>query len=199
MDRICNTNENIEYECHPFHGIGGFPHKNTVSEIKTGKLLQDLGIYLKGFDKKLQGISATIFVVVDNDDREKEQFHTQLEKIASEQSISTDHVFCIAIEEMEAWLLGDRQALKAAYPRAKDNILKAYVQDSICGTWECLADAVYKGGCKALRKCPYNVIGKAKAEWAENIGKFMVPERNASPSFQYFYHEIIRRVQNCES
>lgn len=107
-----------------------------------------------------------------------------------------DHVFCIAVEEMEAWLLGDREALKTAYPKAKDGVLKSYSQDSICGTWELLADTIYSGGYKALKKHPYNVIGKVKAEWTENIGKYMVPERNISPSFQYFYNEVMCRVQN---
>ncbi|MDO9141925.1 MAG: hypothetical protein Q7U38_16515 [Methylobacter sp.] len=28
----------------------------------------------------------------------------------------------------------------------KEVVLNAYISDSICGTWELLADAVYKGG-----------------------------------------------------
>ncbi len=31
-----------------------------------------------------------------------------------------------------------------------NNILNSYVNDSICGTWETLADAVYLGGAAAL-------------------------------------------------
>ena len=196
LDRIIGMNETITYDCHSFHGIGGFPRKNSISDIKTGRLLNDLAIYLDGFDKSLKGISATIFVVVDNDNRETDQFRAQLEQIVKEKKISIDHVFCIAVEEMEAWLLGDREALKTAYPKAKDGVLKSYSQDSICGTWELLADTIYSGGYKALKKHPYNVIGKVKAEWAENIGKYMVPERNSSPSFQYFYNEVMCRVQN---
>ena len=43
-----------------------------------------------------------------------------------------------AIEESEAWLLGDREALIAAYPDINLEILDTYVQDSQCGTWELL-------------------------------------------------------------
>lgn len=63
-----------------------------------------------------------------------------------------DHVFCIAVEEMEAWLMGDREALLCAYPKAKESVLKEYKQDSICGTWEVLANAVYKCGLKKMKR-----------------------------------------------
>lgn len=194
MDQLIPSDGRVTYECHSFRGIGGFPHKNKISDIKTGKLLNDLTIYLGGFDKSLKGISAAVFVVVDNDDRDTEQFRAQLENIVKERQISVDHVFCIAVEEMEAWLLGDREALKAAYPKAKESVLKTYIQDSICGTWELLADAIYPGGIRALKKYPYNVIGTVKSDWAGNIGKFMRPEENISPSFAYFYTELKNRI-----
>ena len=47
--------------------------------------------------------------------------------------------FCIAIEEGEAWLLGDYQAVEAAYPSVDWNVLRGYRNDEICGTWERLA------------------------------------------------------------
>ncbi len=78
-------------------------------------------------------------------------------------------LFRIAIEEGEAWLLGDRNALKSAYPRAKEQVLRTYVQDSICGTWEKLADAVYPGGSQKLKQLGWPHTGKAKCEWANNI------------------------------
>ena len=60
--------------------------------------------------------------------------------------------FCLAIEEGEAWLLGDIPAIKKAYPQARDAVLNGYGNDSICGTWELLADAVVRGGSTALDK-----------------------------------------------
>jgi hypothetical protein len=53
-----------------------------------------------------------------------------------------DTLFRLAIEEIEAWYFGDRDALLAAYPRAKLDVLGKYVQDSTCDTWELLAGAV---------------------------------------------------------
>lgn len=53
---------------------------------------------------------------------------------------------------MEAWLLGDEKAIEEAYPQAKMPLLRKYVQDSIVGTWEYLADVVYSGGVNALKR-----------------------------------------------
>ena len=82
--------------------------------------------------------------------------------------ISIQVFFCIAIEEMEAWLLGDSEALLTAYPTAKRQLLQRYIQDSIIGTWEYLADIVYKGGLQTLKRdvSSYYEIGMFKCECA---------------------------------
>ena len=196
MDKIAEKSQKIEYDCKYFHGLGGFTKKNTVKETKTGKLLNDLATYLKGFSKSLQNIQAAIIVVLDNDDRDTNNFQRQLREIAEQNEIKTDHVFCIAVEEVEAWLLGDEEAVKAAYPSAKLQVLHSYVQDSICGTWEVLADTVYPGGLAKFRKnCPtYVDVGKYKTIWAEEIGIHMNISKNKSPSFQTFISEIQKRL-----
>jgi hypothetical protein len=110
-----------------------------------------------------------------------------MEKVAKDNNIETDHVFCIAVEEMEAWLLGDAQAIKQVYPNARLNVISSYEQDSICGTWEVLADVVYHGGKKKISKLSYGEIGKLKSEWADKIGSYMEFENNLSPSFCSFF------------
>ncbi|WP_026759812.1 DUF4276 family protein [Selenomonas ruminantium] len=198
MDKLCEVESNLFYECKYFHGIGGFTKKNTVKETKTGKLLNDLATYLRGFDKSLKFMpdGAAVFVVLDNDTRETEVFRNELEQVAISNNISIDHVFCIAVEEMEAWLLGDEAAIKSAYPEARLNYLKNYKQDSICGTWEILAEIVYEGGMKRFaEECPTFVeAGRLKSEWAEKIGQYMDLDNNHSPSFQFFIGEVRRRL-----
>jgi hypothetical protein len=186
----------ITYNIKSFRGIGGFTLKNTVKETKSGKLLNDLATYLRGFNRSLQNIDSAVFVVLDNDSRKPSLFRQELENVASKNSISIDHVFCIAVEEMEAWLLGDEEALLLAYPRARMSLLHAYVQDSICGTWETLAETIYEGGLKMMKKnCPtYMEKGKQKAEWAMKIGIYMDISRNRSQSFNYFISELMKRV-----
>lgn len=186
----------IQYNIKSFRGIGGFTPKNTVKETKTGKLLNDLATYMRGFNRSLKGIPATIVVVLDNDDRNPLQFEEELKSVAFQNMIDIDHVFCIAIEEVEAWLLGDEQALFLAYPQAKTAVLRSYRQDSICGTWEVLADAVYTGGLeKFKRDCTSFVeVGKHKMEWSTRIGIHMDIHQNKSPSFNHFIHEVTSRI-----
>lgn len=196
MQRISLINEDITYNCKPFKGLGGFTKKNTVKETKSGKLLNDLTTYLRGFNKSLQYISSVIIVVLDNDTRNTEEFLVELNRVAQQNMITVDHVFCIAVEEVEAWLLGDEAAILAAYPLAKIQQLHTYVQDSICGTWEVLADVVYPGGVSKLKKecSTYIEIGKCKSEWAQKIGSHMDIEHNNSPSFNHFMAEITKRL-----
>ena len=196
MKKICSVNEDVTFDCKPFKGLGGLNKKNTVKETKSGKLLNDLATYLRGFNKSLKWIPAAIIVVLDNDTRDTESFLAELNGVAQQNMIDIDHVFCIAVEEVEAWLLGDEAAVMSAYPSAKIQQLHAYTQDSICGTWEVLADVVYPGGVSRLKKeCPtYVEVGKCKSEWAQNIGIHMDISHNNSPSFNYFISNIINRL-----
>lgn len=196
MQKIVELYPNATYDCKGFRGIGGFTRKNTIKETKTGKLLNDLATYLRGFDRSLQSFPSVIIVVLDSDDHDVQQFRSELEAGAMQNMIKIDHVFCLAVEEIEAWLLGDRHALLSAYPHAKMHVLNTYVQDSICGTWEVLADAVYPGGTSKLSRehASFIEIGKLKAEWAQNIGIHMDLKSNESPSFNDFIHEIERRL-----
>ena len=102
-------------------------------------------------------------------------------------------LFRIAIEESEAWLLGDPDAVMAAYPNARRAVLDRYVQDSVCGTWEALADAVHPDGAARLKRLGYPAAGAAKSEWAEKIAPHMDVERNRSKSFQVF-RDGVRRL-----
>lgn len=65
-------------------------------------------------------------------------------------------------------------------------MLNGYISDSICGTWERLADAVYKGGSQQLSGLGWQRVGTEKSAWAENITPHMDLDNNASPSFNYF-------------
>jgi hypothetical protein len=108
---------------------------------------------------------------------------SELNNLLNECHPKPDTRFCLAIEEFEAWYLGDLAAVRKAYPKAKDDVLKKYKNDSICGTWELLADAVYKDGSKVLAKKGWQAVGEQKYKWAKEISPHMNIDNNKSPSF----------------
>lgn len=65
-------------------------------------------------------------------------------------------------------------------------LLLSYTNDSICGTWEKLADAVYPGGARALSAKGWQAVGVEKSKWAKKKSPNMDTEKNLSPSFCYF-------------
>lgn len=188
----------ITWDVKFFSGIGHLRKKGNALEQKTGKLLNDLPMYMRAFSKVLQNIDhAALIVVLDNDKRDVWQFRRSLENIAVLNMVLCDHVFCIAVKEMEAWLLGDPEAIKEAYQDAKLQYIKKYEQDAICETWEILEDIVYPHGCARLKKKAdgnYLEIGKAKCEWADRIGSCLHLHGNLSPSYQYFIGELEKRI-----
>jgi hypothetical protein len=173
------------WRLHSYKGIGRIPKGLGTKADPTKRILLDqLPRLLRGYGRT-PGIDA-IVVVLDTDNRDCKGFLKELKALAEVSAPKTTTLFRLAIEEMEAWYLGDRSAVLKAYPRAKPAVLNGYAQDSICGTWETLADAVYPGGAGAIKKKGWPLPGQMKHEWAERIGPRMVLDRNLSPSFCKF-------------
>lgn len=197
IPRLITANDT--FQIHAYKGIGRIP-KNMTDTTNASKkiLLENLPKLLKGYGKTFDGyppeIRAAVVLVCDLDDKSKQTFLCELHEILNACNPSPNTRFCIAIEEGEAWFLGDLPAIKAAYPSAKDEVLAKYVNDSICGTWETLANAVYKGGEKALRDKGWQAVGAEKSRWAENITPKMNVTKNQSPSFVHFRDTVLDLV-----
>lgn len=173
------------WRIHAYKGIGRIP-QGLVTKADPAKriLLDQLPKLLRGYGKT-PGIDAVV-VVLDTDKRDCAAFLAELNAAAAACNPAPDTMFRLAIEEVEAWYLGDQAALLAAYPRAKRDVIGKYIQDSACGTWELLADAVHTGGSAAIKKAGWPLPGQVKHEWAKKIGPLMNPDRNISPSFKKF-------------
>ncbi len=174
-----------------FRGIGRLPKgMKSNSEPRKRILLDQLPRLLRAYGQTFAHYPAdyvaTVFVVCDLDDRCLNAFRTDLLGLLHRCNPAPEAHFCIAVEEGEAWFLGDLNAIKSAYPNAKKLILKNYRNDSICGTWEMLADALYLGGSQALKAMGWKIVGREKSIWADQISPHMDIEQNDSASFCYF-------------
>ena len=178
-----------------YKGIGRIPKGLSAKGDANKRILLDqLPRLLKGYGNTFTGYPpdcpAAVIVVCDLDDKCLKAFRKELDNILSTCDPKPETRFCIAIEEGEAWFLGDISAVKSAYPKAKDAVLRTYKNDSICGTWECLANAVYNGGATALSAKGWQAVGTEKSQWAEKISPHMNISNNASPSFKYFRDKL---------
>nr|VFK18437.1 MAG: protein of unknown function (DUF4276) [Candidatus Kentron sp. LFY] len=176
-----------------YKGLGRIPRDlGGKPDLRKWLLLNDLPMRLRGYGKAFResGEAAAVIVVCDLDKREREGFLAELRAVLAGCDPAPETRFCLAIEEGEAWLLGDREAILRAYPRAKKSVLKRYKKDSICGTWERLADAIHPGGSKALEAEGPSTIGQEKSRWAKEIAPRMDPDRNRSPSFAHFRDQL---------
>ncbi|WP_083490204.1 DUF4276 family protein [Stenotrophomonas daejeonensis] len=170
------------WRLHAYKGIGRIPKNlNAGGDPAKRILLDQLPKLLRGYGKT-PGIGAVV-VVLDSDRRNCVDFLAELKALAAGCNPAPNTLFRIAIEEMEAWYFGDRKALITAYPRAKIDVLNRYAQDSVCGTWELLADAIYPGGSAAIKKARWPLPGQVKHEWAGRIGPLLDLDHNLSPSF----------------
>ena len=133
-----------------------------------------------------------IVVLVDEDRQDCRELKERMERFALDAGFATKSSpvsgnFCvlnrIAIEELEAWFLGDVDAVVAAYPRAHPGMLqKPRFQDP---------DSVTGGTAEALqrvlKRAGYYRGGMPKIEVARTISALMDPARNRSRSFKHFW------------
>jgi len=177
------------YDVKGYKGLGHIP-KGLQPKSGANKriLLDQLPRLLRGYGRVPE--FGCIIISCDLDDRDKKKFLDELNRVLDTCNPKPSARFCLAIEEFEAWYLGDLTAIRKAYPKVKDAVLSEYKNDSICGTWEILADAVCKGGSRALIKEGYQAIGRQKAVWAEEITPHMNIDKNISPSFKYMLSQV---------
>lgn len=177
-----------------YKGIGRLPAGLKPKADASARILLDrLPSLLAGYGRVYPNVpdpTGAVVVVCDLDDKCLVKFRKSLDDIVENCHPAPLVGFAVAIEEMEAWILGDREAILAAFPNAKNAVLQSYVQDSICGTWEVLADAIHSGGALELNKSGWPAKGIAKSNWASTISPEMEVQRNLSPSFKYFINKL---------
>lgn len=147
-------------------------------------LLDQLPAKLRAYNKALNPDTDCVLVLVDADDEPCQQLKKRIIKALRHcaPGIAKATLIRIAVEEIEAFYLGDRRALKLAFPKtAKLQKLNAYQQDSVCGTWERFQDVI-------------GATFEDKVAWGEKIGEVLDtkwPSVNESASFRHFCAGIL--------
>ena len=188
LDKILSMDvQDHSWNIHSYKGVSHIPRNlNAETDPRKRLLLHQLPRLLRGYGRSLSDFPAVVVVVVDLDDRDCVAFKRELVDLVNHCDPCPNVLYRIAIEEIEAWLLGDLPAIRAAFPRVRNGILEGYVQDSICGTWEVLAEATHSTGSAGLKSAGYPEVGKAKCRWAQEIAPHMDVENNrSSPPYSW--------------
>lgn len=157
-------------------------------------LLANLENRLKGYRDWLPK-DWRIVVLIDEDRENCVMLKAKLEAAAAAAGLTTKTkagkgafvvLNRIAIEELEAWFLGDVEGLRAAYPRvpaslgSRENFRDP---DAVAGgTWEALE--------RVLQKAGYFPGGLGKIELARTMAHHVNSGRNQSRSFRCFIEGI---------
>jgi hypothetical protein len=169
-----------DHRVYPHEGKGHLPADLMAHpDPRRRGLLDQLPAKLRAYGKSHDPALERAMVLVDADREDCRALKRDLIAVLAACEPRPVVCFRIAVEETEAFYLGDVRAIKAAFPNFHRRPFELYEQDSICGTWEVFRD----------------VVGwrhEAKVEWARRMGPHMStdtrgPNVNQSPSFLAFY------------
>ena len=159
---------------HPHQGKGSLPAVlEAAPDPKRRGLLDLLPATLRGYAEALDSTKDGVIVLVDADDDDPVLLHATIAEAVASVAPSLRVIVSIAVEETEAFYLGDLKGLLKAFPEADMNLARTYEPDSICGTAELFGRVVRDGG-------------NNKVAWAEAMAPCLttVPARSRSPSFK---------------
>lgn len=161
-------------------------------------LLQRLPGRLKTYTRQLVAQPDLRVIILMDADTDCRRRKAELERIVADAGLLTKAtatagqpfyiITRLAVQELEAWFFGDREAIQAAYPRVRPQHFSGlpHDPDTIADTWENLLRVLQKGGYYPhLSKLP-------KIETAETIAPHLDIVANKSPSFQYFCQSLIQ-------
>ena len=174
--------------------INGRARLKLINMRNKSRLLQELPSRLRGYTMRIHaGEDLRIMVLVDRDDDDCRNLKATLERVTREAGLSTKsssqengkfHVVNrLAIEELEAWFIGDIDALKQAFSSLRGvNFPASFQNPDNGGTWERLHRFLRTNG---IYRSSY-----PKIEAARKISLYMQFAHNRSKSFQHFCHGI---------
>jgi Domain of unknown function (DUF4276) len=141
---------------------------------RNRSLLHQLPAKLRSFEQTCTKSDAVV-VLIDLDNDDLETLRSSIENLAEKVAPSTNVRVCFAVEELEAFYLGDLAAIKRAYPNADHARARNHTPDEICGTWELFGSII-------------DDDRGDKVGWAKVMGKSVTvhASKSRSPSFKDF-------------
>lgn len=192
--------ETHTFSIRPHRGKGSVPGNLLLPPARFASGLLDLlPAKARAYARSFYPEEVLLIVIMDSDEDAPEQVSGQIRDVLTRFAAPLPYVIGISVEEIEAWLLGDQQAILAAYPEANRGVLAAYRQDSVCGTWEVLAQAILGRQAHRVIRLGYPAVGQYKHEWARRIAPVLDPGRNRSPSFRRFLNALDRALSQAET
>lgn len=165
-------------------GKGRLPRKTQDMPVPRARGMLDLlPATLRAFGESLDRDSEAVLVLVDADEDDCRKLKADLTAMAATIDPCPRVIFRIAVEETEAFYLGDLAGLRSAFPDADMPKARAYANDTVCRTAE-LFDAVVRDG-------SMNKVG-----WARRMGAKLTtdPAKSRSPSFKALWAGIAKLV-----
>ncbi len=165
------------HTCHiiPHQGKGKLARDfSAPADEKQRGLLDQLPAKLRVYGQELSSSTDRVVVLVDADAQDCVDLKKRITDCVAACEPPPIVLVRIAVEETEAFFLGDAVAIKAAFGKLKTAKMSSYQQDSICGTWEVFRDVI-----------GVSVGSEDKVGWAEKIAPHLSldPKKNISPSF----------------
>lgn len=163
----------------PHQGKGSLPGNSSAPpDPKKRGLLDQLPAKLRAFGNSLNPATDRVLVLVDADDDDCQDLKRRLTALLTSCKPAPVAKFRIAVEETEAFYLGDKPAMQGAFGTLALAPYRSYVQDSVCGTWEVFA--------KVIRATREDKVGWARSMSATLGTHYTGPKANRSLSFQAF-------------
>lgn len=169
----------------PHRGKGKIPgDPSQKPDPKRQGLLDQLPAKLRAYGKELRSDTDRVLVLVDLDRDDCMALKSRMVDILKYCNPPPVVLFRIAIEETQAFYLGDKSAIRTTFPKCKLSKMDLYTQDSICGTLELFRDVIGE-------------TSEDKVQWARLIGPNLTIQwkgssGNSSNSFRQFCKVLLK-------
>lgn len=185
------------WKIHKHQGIGALPiDLDQIPEKQNRTLLHNFPSKLQAYGKTMTDREMVVLLLDLDEVEDCIEFKNRLLAVLEICEPKPKLLVRFAVEEIEAWFLGDVEAIKKAFAEPKIHLLNGYIQDSICGTWELLAEIVHEGGLANLIQYGRRStrVLEQKRIWAARIAPHMNADSNNSESFRWFRQGLIQNL-----